>query len=458
MFTLLLKEKSRIGRLIRQIAFAMMPLLLLSLTLHSCKENEFPVSPLPDQFEYIPPDDVAMLTATAGDQQVTLSWAAALANTLKAIHVTNQNTGEVQDLAGDATEATFTGLTNYEKYTFIVRTESFQEQLSYGATISVKPYSIDNVAPGAVKNLIGYKLGEGMAFVVWEAPDDIDIHEYRVTLGDATVTVNEETTFASIEGDLSQELQVYAVDYSGNVSDPATTLADAPVVTIEGYDDGVDTEYLILRKDPIITGVDGYRVTYFDQSYTVNGPLEETTIVEMPIDNGQPLWLDGAKTQGSWLTPVVVTLLSGGTEISSYEYLNYNNVPGTLMLTHASELNDEGVNVKRNNDGNSFNSNLGNFTGDGNLPIYGIYEINVLEDGEYDTFMNISFNGANKYTITVDGTDVYEGWTGGGTDNWDYYVDAQGPTLTLTKGTHTLRIEYPTGGNNYKKLVFKKSE
>ena len=47
----------------------------------------------------------------------------------------------------------------------------------------------------------------------------------------------------------------------------------------------------------------------------------------MPVDNDQPLWLDGDKTQGSWLEPVKVTLLSGGKEISTYEYLTYNNFP-----------------------------------------------------------------------------------------------------------------------------------
>lgn len=46
--------------------------------------------------------------------------------------------------------------------------------------------------------------------------------------------------------------------------------------------------------------------------------------------------------------------------------------PGTLMLTHATVLNEEGVNVKRNNDGKSFNSNLGNFENKGSLPIYGL--------------------------------------------------------------------------------------
>ena len=99
----------------------------------------------------------------------------------------------------------------------------------------------------------------------------------------------------------------------------------------------------------------------------------------MPVDNDQKLWLDDAKTKGSWLEPVKVTLLSKGKEISTYEYLTYNNIPGTLMLTHATVLNEEGVNVKRNNDGKSFNSNLGNFENKGSLPIYGLYDVNVYE-------------------------------------------------------------------------------
>ena len=56
------------------------------------------------------------------------------------------------------------------------------------------------------------------------------------------------------------------------------------------------------------------------------------------------------------------------------------------MLTHATELYDEGVTVKRNNDGKSFNSNLGNFENKG-TPNYGVYDIYVLEDGEYEAYI-----------------------------------------------------------------------
>ena len=93
--------------------------------MQSCDENKFPVTPVPDQFEFIPPNDVNMLSAKGGDGQISLTWDAAVENTLKAVHVTNQNTGEEKVLPGTANEVTFTGLTNYEKYTFFSENRKF---------------------------------------------------------------------------------------------------------------------------------------------------------------------------------------------------------------------------------------------------------------------------------------------------------------------------------------------
>ena len=328
---ILLEEQAKIGRIIKKTIWGILPLVSLSFVMQSCDENKFPVTPVPDQFEFIPPNDVNMLSAKGGDGQISLTWDAAVENTLKAVHVTNQNTGEEKVLPGTANEVTFTGLTNYEKYTFLVKTESLQEQLSYGATISAKPFVADNIKPGVVVNLVGYKLGDNTAFVVWESPEDNDIEKFIIALGTETITVDAETTYGTIYGNLSQPLKVYAVDYSGNTSDAAETMANAAVVTIDGFDDG-DTETVQIHKDPIISAVDGYVITYFGQEYRSEvSPLPEVYSQTMPVDNDQPLWLDGDKTQGSWLEPVKVTLLSGGKEISTYEYLTYNNIPGTLM-------------------------------------------------------------------------------------------------------------------------------
>lgn len=452
------EEQTKIGRIIRQAFWVFLPLVTLGFLLHGCDENKFPVSPVPDQFEFIPPNDVNMLTAKGSDGQISLTWDATIENTLKAIHVTNQSTNEEKVLPGTANEVTFTGLTNYEKYTFLVRTESMQEQLSYGATISAKPFVQDNVKPGQVINLVGYKLGDNTAFAVWESPEDADIEKYVITLGNETVTVDAETTFGTIYGDLSQPLKVSAVDFSGNSSDVAEAMANAAVVTIEGFDDG-ETETVLIHKDPVISAVDGYVITYFGQEYRSDiKPLPAIYSQTMPVDNDQPLWLDDAKTKGSWLEPVKVTLLSAGKEISTYNYLTYNNIPGTLMLTHATLLNEEGVNVKRNNDGKSFNSNLGNFENKGLLPIYGLYDVNVLEDGDYEAVMWFANEAGKTYTITIDDGYVFEGQTGPGSNGWDHYVEAAGPVISLTKGTHQMKVELPSGGCNFKKLVFRKIE
>lgn len=103
------------------------------------------------------------------------------------------------------------------------------------------------------------------------------------------------------------------------------------------------------------------------------------------------------------------------------------------MLTHATVLNEEGVNVKRNNDGKSFNSNLGNFENKGSLPIYGLYDVNVYEDGDYETVMWFSANGTKTYTITIDDGPGIEGRTAEGSSGWDNYIEAPGPVLSLTK-------------------------
>ena len=454
----LLEQQVKIGRIISQLIWIILPLVSLSFILQACDENKFPVNPVPDQFEFIPPSDVNMLTAKGGDGQVTLTWDAAVENTLKAVHVTNKNTGEEKVLPGTASEITFTGLTNYEKYTFQVKTESLKEQLSYGVTINAKPFAHDNVKPGKVINLVGYKLGESIAFAVWESPEDIDIEKFVVTLGNESVTVDGESTFATINGNINMPLKVCAVDYSGNTSDATETMADAAVVTIDGFDNG-ETETVLIHKDPIISAIDGYVITYLNQEYkSSTSPLPEVYTQTMPVDNDQKLWLDDAKTKGSWLEPVKVTLLSKGKEISTYEYLTYNNIPGTLMLTHATVLNEEGVNVKRNNDGKSFNSNLGNFENKGSLPIYGLYDVNVYEDGDYETVMWFSANGTKTYTITIDDGPGIEGRTAEGSSGWDNYIEAPGPVLSLTKGKHQMKVEFPSGGHNFKKLVFRKIE
>ena len=446
----------------------------------ACEEYKFPVTDVPGQFEFIPPSDVDKLAAEGADGQIKLTWNVALSDSLKAIHVTNQNTGQEQVVGGTDTEVVFTGLTNYEKYTFMVKTENKNGQLAYGVTISAKPWVHDNVSPGTVIDLTGYKMGDETAFAVWKSPEDNDVKEFRIELGTSSTTVDAETTSASIMGDITQPLRVYAIDYSGNFSAAAETLANAPIVTIDGYDDGADfvglnppinsnnipdktTEYIRIHKDPVITGIDGY-VLYYDGAEVTKTTSEVPAEVEtlaMPMQQGKRLWVNNdAKTDGYWLVPVQIGIMSCGKEISRYDYLTYNNVPGTLQLTTADFINNEnrgnGGAIKRNNDGNLYTSLLGNNDGP---EVWCTYTINVLEDGDYDAFMFYS-NEANKpFWLSVDGGEKVEGKTGiggVGTGNWDSYGPSTPVTLSLTKGQHELRVDITPGGWNCQKIIFKK--
>ena len=65
----------------------------------------------------------------------------------------------------------------------------------------------DNIKPGVVVNLVGYKLGDNTAFVVWESPEDNDIEKFIIALGTETITVDAETTYGTIYGNLSQPLK-----------------------------------------------------------------------------------------------------------------------------------------------------------------------------------------------------------------------------------------------------------
>ncbi len=456
------------------------PLVCLGFVLYACDEYKFPVTDVPGQYEFIPPSDVDKLAAEGADGQIKLTWNVALTDSLKAIHVTNQNTGQEQVVGGTDTEVVFAGLTNYEKYTFMVKTENKNGQLAYGVTISAKPWVHDDVKPGKVIDLTGYKMGDETAFAVWKSPEDIDVKEFRIELGASSMTVDAETHTASIMGDITQPLKVYAIDYSGNSSDAEETLADAPIVTIDGYDDGAafvglnpainsndipgkTTEYIRVHKDPIITGIDGY-VLYYDGTElaktTSETPAEIETLT-MPMQQNKRLWVNNdAKTDGYWLVPVQIGIISGGKEISKYDYLTYNNIPGTLQLTTADFINNEnrgnGGAIKRNNDGNLYTSVLGNNDGP---DVWCTYTINVLEDGDYDAFMFYS-NEANKpFWLSIDGGEKVEGKTGVGgvgTGNWDFYAPADPVTLSLTKGRHELRVDITPGGWNCQKIIFKK--
>ncbi|MDR0575667.1 MAG: hypothetical protein LBG96_16875 [Tannerella sp.] len=202
---------------------------LLSFT--GCKENRFPVSPLPEEFEMIPPSDVCLLTASSGDAKVTLKWGLPPERNISAIYVTNLNTYSEKKLTGDAMEVEFSGLANFIAQNFIVKVENDKGLISFGVKISAIPFSTDNEKPAAVTNLTGFKLSANSALAAWTNPTDIDLAQIEVSLGNEKVTVPRESNYVLIEGDVKNTLNVYAIDFSGNRSEVTQTSVDKDMPT-----------------------------------------------------------------------------------------------------------------------------------------------------------------------------------------------------------------------------------
>lgn len=59
--------------------------------------------------------------------------------------------------------------------------------------------------------------------------------------------------------------------------------------------------------------------------------------------------------------------------------------------------------------------------------------------------------------LLLDDETSVEGQTGPeNSANWDTYIPAPAVIVALTQGTHKLRVDFPAGGCNFKKIVFKK--
>ena len=87
---ILLEEQAKIGRIIKKTIWGILPLVSLSFVMQSCDENKFPVTPVPDQFEFIPPNDVNMLSAKGVDGKISLKWDEDIEKTLKAVPINNK--------------------------------------------------------------------------------------------------------------------------------------------------------------------------------------------------------------------------------------------------------------------------------------------------------------------------------------------------------------------------------
>jgi hypothetical protein len=403
--------------------------------LTACEENKFPVSPLPETFEMIPPSDVSLLTATAGDRKAGLNWGSPPESNITAIYVKNLNNGEEKKLAGNVHEVEFTGLDNFITQNFTVKTENDKGLFSLGAKISVIPFSTDNVKPSPVAGLLGFKLSATAALAAWVNPADADLAQIEINLGSEKVTVPRESTYALIDGDVSQGLRVYAIDFSGNRSDVAQTVVDKDMVSIRGSDDG-EFETLKMTLDPAVAIIDQYRISYA-------GSSEITVSVE---DGTCRIPMADLQATAVWKEPVKIGLISNGQLVTEYDYYAYNDIAGTIRAAFF-DTKENSVNIEGDM------RNIGSL-GNGSITTYNVH---VSETGTYSvTAYQARPDGSSTYEIYID--DVFLGTgTVNGTGNWGPpYNPFPGPdNLVMEAGNHVLKIQFG-GSGNYEKFLFTK--
>jgi hypothetical protein len=401
-----------------------------------CEENRFPVSPLPETFEMIPPSDVSLLTASAGDSKVLLKWGAPPERNISSIYVKNLNTDSEMKLAGDATEVEFSGLTNFITQDFIIKTENDKGLLSFGAKISSIPFSTDNVKPNPVTDLLGFRLSATSALAAWTNPTDIDLAQIEVNLGNEKVTVPRESNYALIDGDVSQGLKIYAIDFSGNRSEVAETVVDKDMVSITGTDDG-EYETLKMTLDPAVVIIDQYRITYADNTVITASAAEGTCRVPMA----------DIQTTALWKQPIKVGLVSNGNLVTEYDYYAYNDIAGTIRAAFY-DATENSVNIE---------GDMRNIGGLGNGSAT-IYNVHVSEAGTYSvTAYQARPDGSSTYEIYMDDVLLGTG-TVNGTGNWGPpYNPFPGPNdLYFEAGEHVLKVIFK-GSGNYEKFLFTKN-
>jgi hypothetical protein len=421
----------------RKIILPISCIIFLIATFFGCKENEFPISPLPEEFEMIPPSDVSLLRATAADAKVILYWGAPPETNIVSIEVKNLNDGIEKKLEGNAREVEMTGLTNFESYEFLVKTVNDKGLISYGATVKAIPFSMDNVKPAPVTDLLGFKLDESSVMATWKNPVDEDLAGIIVYLGgNDSVSVDRESTYAIISGPVNEKVRVYAVDFSGNYSDINETTADKSMVTIKGSDDGND-ETLRMILNPAVTIIDEFVVFWADNKEMRTTATDPVFII--PMGDLGPTSV--------WKAPVRVGLISQGVLVTEYEYYPYNDIAGTIRATFY-DRSEGNINIEGDM------RNIGSL-GDGTTTWY---NVQISESGTYGvTAYCARPDGTARYQIYIDDVAISSPGEVYGTGGWSNFTPWDGPQdLQFEEGNHTLKIVFLNGGANYEKFLFKK--
>lgn len=169
------------------------------------------------------------LTATRGDGEVALVWAADPDADL-ALYRLFRDGVQVAEVTG--TGHVDRGLTNDRPYAYTLVAVDGHGNASEPADPAVATPT--DLTPPAVPVDVVASAGDGQAVVRWSPVPDADLAGYRVLSGDGTVLADvpapvAEVVVPGLEDDVEQVLTVVAVDAAGNVSARSTAVRVTPV-------------------------------------------------------------------------------------------------------------------------------------------------------------------------------------------------------------------------------------
>ena len=420
-----------------------------------------------------------VLSAQAGDGQVTLSWTAATADATRAPvtrYEYNTDGGttftSIPDSGPSTDNYTVLGLTNLTTYTFAVRAVNV---IGAGpsATKDAKPESATPAAPD-----LSATAGDTQVKLEWADPNDssIDKYQYSTDGGTGFIDIDADAidysvantigyTVTSLTNDTEYTFHIRAVDNQalqpyGDASDvtatPAGTLPDSPV-NLEA--EPGHEEVRLSWEDPNDASIDKYH-------YSIDGVTNSTNISADATTYTFQIWAENATGVGpasaidakplppQLVRPALEPLEEGNGEVKlKWSYIHVETKETILRyevlhLLQTSKLDGVG--------GDKFGYSV---AVDGDTAVIGAYQDNrngadsgaayvfTRNDGVWDDGVKLTASGGAAYdnfgiSVAVDGDTVVVGAPGNdgaGADSGLVYVFVK-PTGAWATSTETAKL------------------